>query len=152
MIQRRAGAGVLCSLLAVAPLSGAPPTAPADSWDAPPAERQRKLPVAATPATLTKGRALFQMHCARCHGDKGRGDGPGAGALPAEPADLTDPVFQGLLTDGEILWKVTNGRRRGKEILMPAMAEKIPLEEDRWKLVAFVRSLAAPAPKAPGKP
>jgi mono/diheme cytochrome c family protein len=92
------------------------------------------------------------MHCARCHGDKGRGDGPGAAALPAEPADLTDPVFQGLLTDGEILWKVTNGRRRGKEILMPAMAEKIPLEEDRWKLVAFVRSLAAPAPRAPGKP
>ena len=108
--------------------------------------------MAATPAALTKGRALFQTHCARCHGDKGRGDGSAAAALPTEPADLTDPVCQSLLTDGEILWKVTNGRRRGKEILMPAMAEKVPLEEDRWKLVAFVRSLAAPAPKAPGRP
>jgi mono/diheme cytochrome c family protein len=148
--RRRVGAGALCLALAGAPLYGTPPSA--DSWEAPPAERDRKSPVAATPAALTKGRALFQMHCARCHGDKGRGDGAGAAALPAEPADLTDPVFQGLLTDGEILWKVTNGRRRGKEILMPAMAEKIPLEEDRWKLVAFVRSLAATPPKATGRP
>jgi mono/diheme cytochrome c family protein len=151
-VSPRVGAGALCLLLAGAPLSGAPPGAPGDSWDPPPAERDRKSPVAATPAALAKGRALFQIHCTRCHGDKGRGDGSAAAALAAEPADLSDPVFQGLLTDGEILWKVTNGRRRGKEILMPAMAEKIPFEEDRWKLVAFVRSLAAAAPKAPERP
>ena len=29
------------------------------------------------------------------------------------------------------------------EVLMPAMAEKIPAEEDRWKVVSFVRTLAA---------
>jgi mono/diheme cytochrome c family protein len=151
--QLRAGGRVLSLALAVAPLSGAAATPPpGDSWETPLADRDRKSPVTATPAALTKGRALFQMHCVRCHGDKGRGDGPGAAALPAEPADLSDPVFQGLLTDGEILWKVTNGRRRGKEILMPAMADKIPLEEDRWKLVAFVRSLAPPAPTTPGRP
>jgi mono/diheme cytochrome c family protein len=86
------------------------------------------------------------MHCVRCHGDKGRGDGPGAATNPERPADLSDPVFQKLLTDGEIFWKISTGRRRGKEILMPAMADKIPVEDDRWKVVAFVRSLAAPAP------
>jgi hypothetical protein len=28
---------------------------------------------------------------------------------------------------------------------MPAMAEKIPAEEDRWKVVSFVRTLAGKA-------
>ena len=38
---------------------------------------------------------------------------------------------------------MTTGRRKGKEVLMPAMAEKIPADEDRWKVVAYVRSLGA---------
>ena len=62
--------------------------------------------------------------------------------MSTEPADLSDPVFQSLLTDGEIFWKISTGRRKGKEVLMPAMVEKIRAEEDRWKVVAYVRSLA----------
>jgi mono/diheme cytochrome c family protein len=140
----------LSLLLSLAGFSRAEPAGKEDDWQAPPLDRDRQSPLQATPAVVLKGRALFQINCVRCHGDKGRGDGPAAASLPAQPADLTDPVFQKLLTDGEIFWKISNGRRRGKEILMPAMAEKVPLEEDRWKLVAYVRSLAAPtAPERP---
>lgn len=35
------------------------------------------------------GRDNFERYCASCHGAKGRGDGPVASALKAQPADLT---------------------------------------------------------------
>jgi mono/diheme cytochrome c family protein len=35
------------------------------------------------------GAALYQTHCASCHGDRGRGDGPVGAALRTPPADLT---------------------------------------------------------------
>jgi len=113
-----------------------------DQWKAPEAERGRSSPVAATPATLQKGRALYQKHCATCHGDRGLGDGPAAPFNAEKPPSLADPKRQQDLTDGEMLWKITTGRKEEGEVLMPAMAEKIPAEEDRWKVVSFVRTLA----------
>lgn len=35
------------------------------------------------------GRALFQTHCATCHGADAKGQGPLAGALVLQPIDLT---------------------------------------------------------------
>jgi mono/diheme cytochrome c family protein len=36
------------------------------------------------------GRALFQQHCASCHGDDGKGAGPAAVAFKVQPPDLTE--------------------------------------------------------------
>jgi len=137
-----AAASLIMALL-LSPASPAEPQSNEDAWEAPAADKARKSPVASTPENLQSGRTLYRTHCLRCHGEKGRGDGPRAAALSTEPADLSDPVYQNLLTDGEILWKMTTGRRMGKEVLMPGMINKIPDEEDRWKVVAYVRSLAA---------
>ena len=35
------------------------------------------------------GQASFLVHCASCHGDDAKGDGPMAGELQVPPADLT---------------------------------------------------------------
>ena len=115
-------------------------------WTAPDADKARVNPVEATPAALLKGRALYQKHCASCHGDKGKGDGP-AESYELEPAtDLTDPALQERLTDGEILWKVTTGLKSGTEVIIPSIAQRVPAEEDRWKLVMFMRTLATKNP------
>ena len=118
-------------------------------WTAPDEDKARVNPVEATPAALLKGRALYQKHCASCHGDKGKGDGP-AESYEIEPAtDLTDAALQERLTDGEILWKITTGLKSGTDVIMPGIAQRVPAEEDRWKLVRFMRTLSAKAPTAP---
>jgi mono/diheme cytochrome c family protein len=125
--------------------------APSDppKWTAPDAEKARVNPVEATPAALLKGRALYQKHCASCHGDKGKGDGP-AESYEIEPAtDLTDAALQERLTDGEILWKITTGLKSGTDVIMPGIAQRVPAEEDRWKLVRFMRTLETKTPTAP---
>ncbi len=117
----------------------------ARKWTAPEAERSRVNPVEPSPAALARAQALYQKHCASCHGDKGRGDGPAEHFSMEPAADLTDRALQSRLTDGEILWKMTTGLRSGADVIMPGIAHKVSAEEDRWKLVLFVRRLATPA-------
>lgn len=44
---------------------------------------------AARPQDATEGEALFQSHCAYCHGSEAKGDGAEAGRLNPQPKDLT---------------------------------------------------------------
>src|SRR5262249_10697580 len=135
--------GLFAIVMLAAPLRGAEP------WTAPPEARARVNPVEPSPAAMLKGRALFLKHCAPCHGDKGKGDGPVEHFTDDPARDLTDPAVQARLTDGEIFWKVSTGRREHGDVIMPALAQKVPSEEDRWKVVLFVRSLAPMTPASP---
>jgi mono/diheme cytochrome c family protein len=137
------GAGAR-ALLASALVAGAAATSGSGEWSAPAAEKAKTSPVPDTPEALRKGRALFQRHCTVCHGAKGKGDGPAG----ADARDLTDPGVQRRLTDGEIFWKISTGRKKDDEMAMPAFARQIGTD-DRWKLVRFVRSLEAPPSPAP---
>ncbi len=40
------------------------------------------------PTVIAQGSAIFHDHCAVCHGERGRGDGPAAGALTPRPTNL----------------------------------------------------------------
>jgi high-affinity iron transporter len=42
------------------------------------------------------GRQLYGIWCASCHGDAGRGDGPGAAQATPAPYDFTRPEFAGM--------------------------------------------------------
>jgi mono/diheme cytochrome c family protein len=134
---RAAGARALLAGFLLAPGAA---SAGSDEWTAPPAEKAKTSPVTDTPEAVRKGRALFQRHCTVCHGLKGKGDGPAG----ADARDLTDPAVQRRLTDGEIFWKISTGRKKDDEMAMPAFARQIGTD-DRWRLVRFVRTLEEPA-------
>ncbi len=105
----------------------------AAKWEAPAAEKAKKSPVARTPESVTAGKKIAETNCAPCHGPGGKGDGPGAAALPKKPADWTSKAVQAE-TDGALFWKISKGNPP-----MPPW-ESLP-EKDRWNLVNYVRSL-----------
>ena len=127
----------------------APAGAHAKKWVAPAAAVARANPVPGNAETVERGRALYVEHCEPCHGPRGKGDGPDAKPGHDAPHDLSDPALQKRMTDGEILWKVTEGRTDGGHVLMPGFAEDIASEDDRWKVVHFVRTLKGSAPAQP---
>ncbi len=58
--------------------------------------------VKVTTADRQEAQNLFQTRCAACHGQFGRGDGPGAAGLNPKPRNYTDPEWQKVVTDEEI--------------------------------------------------
>jgi len=83
---------------------------------------------------LADAKKLAEQNCVTCHGPNGKGDGPAAAALPPpKPADWTSAKVASE-TDGEIFWKISNGRGA-----MPPW-KHLP-EEQRWALVNYIRSL-----------
>jgi mono/diheme cytochrome c family protein len=51
-------------------------------------------PITAQGADLAKGKETFKMICANCHGEGGKGDGPGGAGLNPPPRDFTKAQFK----------------------------------------------------------
>jgi mono/diheme cytochrome c family protein len=80
--------------------------------------------------------------CAQCHGEQGKGDGPDAPMYDVVPTNFTDAHMMAEMTDGEIFWKVSEGRRP-----MPSFKKRLT-EEQRWQVVNYLRTFVPkPAPK-----
>ncbi len=107
-----------------------------DPWKAPDSAKSIKNPVEASKQIVSgkKGKKVFQTNCIVCHGETGVGNGPGGKSINPKPADLTSAKVQSQ-TDGEIFWKITNGR--GPMIKW----EPVIPEAQRWDLVNYIRSL-----------
>lgn len=56
------------------------------------------------------GEALYLRHCASCHGNQGRGDGPDARAFGSAPRDLRDGVLRRYGSE-ELVERVLQGRK-----------------------------------------
>jgi mono/diheme cytochrome c family protein len=82
---------------------------------------------------LARGKALYQRHCAGCHGPEGRGDG--YRLLGPEPANLTSPSTKSK-SDEELLKTLHEGKPN-----MPSWKLRLSEEESR-DVLAYVRSLA----------
>ena len=102
-------------------------------WAAPPEAKNVKNAVAKSDKVIADAKKIAETNCVACHGAKGVGDGAAAAALPVKPANWTTPAVQGE-TDGEIFWKITNGRG-------PMPPWKHLADNDRWSLVQYIRSL-----------
>lgn len=114
-------------------------------WTAPAEAKNLKNPVSVNETTLAAGRALYADKCAECHGDKGDGKGPQAGMYAVAASDFTDAQVMSKMTDGEIFWKITEGRRP-----MPSFKRQFT-DEQRWQLVNYLRTFSKPA-SPPTKP
>lgn len=80
-------------------------------------------------AAIAEGKKLWMKYnCYGCHGTSG-----GGGMGPS----LVDGKWRYGSSDAEIFQSITEGRPAQG---MPAFGEQIP-EEERWKLIAYLRSL-----------
>jgi|SRR6516164_5974082 len=106
-------------------------------WRAPPPAANRPNPVPVNANTIELGRKLFVANCLTCHGPEGHGDGPGSAALEKKPADLPKRIKETGEKDGELFWKISEGRA-------PMITWKTQLSEtQRWELVNYIRATFA---------
>jgi cbb3-type cytochrome c oxidase subunit III len=96
-----------------------------------------KNPVAATPASISAGKQVYQRYCATCHGTNAEG-GSGSDISPPAP-DLTGGDWKHGSTDGEIFSVIKNGVPPA--LNMEPWGDRIK-DADIWNVVNYVRSLA----------
>lgn len=114
-----------------------------DSSGVPPVYRRIAIPELrlASAEAQARGRALFQDHCALCHGE--RADGMGLRRnLSVPAADFTDPTWRARLTPRRAYFVIREGIRG-----TPMPAWKALDEDEVWDLVAYVLSVAVQIPK-----
>lgn len=102
-------------------------------WMASKTEVERKNPVKKSSKSIKRGRKIYVSSCANCHGSDAKGNGPAAINLAVKPTNLR--TMAGLHTDGDLAWKITNGRGA-----MPAWKDMLG-KNQVWDLVNYIQSL-----------
>ena len=116
------------------------PRVPADQMaDA----KAMKNPIASTPESIAKGKALFEGKgtCFNCHGKDGNGQGEDGKVLNPSPRDFTNCKFHKKRKDGELFWVIKNGSTgTGMISLTPAIIS----EEEAWTIINYERTFCKP--------
>ena len=73
--------------------------------------------------------------CVKCHGVNGKG----LEVQGHPPRNFTDPKWQDVRTDGEMMWVLKNG---SPGTSMPIRVGKGISEEEGWKVILFIRTFA----------
>lgn len=102
-------------------------------------DRYEKMqnPLSADHLNLIEAGALYEQHCATCHGNSGNGSTQFKGTMYPRPTDLRSHDTQGM-SDGELYYTISNGIRWSG---MPAFGSPGDKDENVWKIVAYVRHL-----------
>ena len=88
-----------------------------------------------TPELIAKGKALFLVNCASCHGNQGMGDGPAAAALNPKPRNF----HEGYWKYGGGIARVVQTISTGSPGTAMAAFTNIPLT-DRFAIAHYERS------------
>jgi mono/diheme cytochrome c family protein len=106
-----------------------------------PAQSAFQAGMAAQDALTLQGKRLFETRCFVCHGKDGKGDGPAASGLGANPRNFTDPQWQQATSDAKIRGVIRHGgESAGESSAMPPNADLTDVQVDA--LTAFLRSLS----------
>lgn len=94
-------------------------------------------PIEADEVSIERGKLLYAVNCAQCHGADGSGNGPIAPFLEnKKPANLQSDATQAK-SDGTLFLTISNGVPQA----MPALNENLTVRE-RWDVVNYMRTLA----------
>lgn len=106
--------------------------------DLPPEYRRLEVPAERlrSAEARERGRALYQQHCALCHGARGDGQGVRRVGLSSRPRDFTDPAWRLEASPRRLYFAIREGVRA---TAMPSW--KSLDEAETWDLVAFLLSL-----------
>jgi len=85
-------------------------------------------------ADLAKAKKIYVDKCLKCHGEKGKGDGPKAWDLSKKPADYTDKEKMSKFTDADLRKVVKEGKKP-----MPAFGKKLS-DEDIDGVITYIRT------------
>lgn len=110
------------------------------AWNVPPDANTLKNPMPMNAETLMAAREVYVGNCQKCHGIRGDGKVPPGATYfySTKPTNFTNARLVDSMSDGEIFWRMTNGRKP-----MPAFKSKLS-DEQRWELVNLIRVFAHP--------
>jgi mono/diheme cytochrome c family protein len=92
-------------------------------------------------ADAAAGKALYDVHCASCHGVAGKGDGPAGAGLNPPPSDLTDAFHARFYSDAGRVRVIQKGSPGTAMVGFEAM-----LDSDKiLQVYAYVRDFRAAA-------
>lgn len=85
------------------------------------------------------GKEIYDLNCASCHGDTGKGDGPAGASLDPRPKNLA--ADQPNLKDDFLFWVISEGGAPAG--LSPSMAayKDVLTEDEIWQVVSYIRTL-----------
>jgi mono/diheme cytochrome c family protein len=92
------------------------------------------MPLPATPALLERGRKVFEITCAVCHGATGQGNGITSKYGLLGIANYHQDKYR-QMADGQIFNTITHGYNT-----MMAYGDKVTVK-DRWAIIAYIRAL-----------
>ncbi len=101
------------------------------NWDIPADKKAKNSYLPFNAENSKAGEALFTKNCQSCHGNPGKGNS--LKTLQPIPPDLASKQTSER-TDGDLFYIISTGK-----MVMPSF-KNIFSEEERWKLIAFIRS------------
>jgi mono/diheme cytochrome c family protein len=110
----------------------AAPTPAAPSSDA----RSQGNPVKPTPDSIAKGKKMYDIDCAMCHGKDGDGKGDLAADMKPKVTDFTSADEMGNTTDPQLFKIIKDGKGQ-----MPPEGDRVKTEE-LWNMVNYIRTFA----------
>ena len=111
-----------------------PAKAPAPENKTPAEAAARVNPVKPTEESLAKGKKLYGIDCAMCHGKDGDGKGDMASDMK-NVTDFTNPDALKNRSDGTLFYVIRNGKGE-----MPPEGDRAK-DDDIWNMVNYIRSL-----------
>jgi mono/diheme cytochrome c family protein len=106
-----------------------------------PAAAAGTRPGSSDPEAIARGRAVYFTYCAQCHGPEHNGQGTVGQSFHPLPTDLRTAPVQ-TKPEPDLFTSVSYGIPGGRQ---PALHTTITAE-DRWKVVAYIKSLGLKAP------